>query len=270
MPLSQFGKADANARKRRGLSPLPDIDGDELGFFVQLGAAVKENSIKPVDAALFAQFARFGLTTNGFDPSKLDARRKGLLRALQDGPAVAISAFQSAAVLRDGWSWATGLDNFGFDYPMRALVSGPYLGGNGEKEATYPLRYTDAAGQALSGENSYTITFDRRPRSTPSGRSPSITPGTSCSSTTRSGVTRSARHTGLVTAPDGWITIPLPLRRPRRGRRQELATDPGRTVLPGAEAVSAAGGGAEGRVRARRKSCKTNRLRFPGARQAGI
>ena len=59
-------------------------------------------------------------------------RRKGLLRALQDGPSVAISAFQSAAVQRNGWAWATGLDDFGFDYPLRALVAGPYLGGQGE------------------------------------------------------------------------------------------------------------------------------------------
>ena len=94
--------------------------------------AVKANAIKPADEALFAQFARIGLTKDGFDASKLDAaRRKGLLRALQDGPSVATSAFVSAAVQRNGWSLATGLDDFGFDYPLRALVSGPYLGGQG-------------------------------------------------------------------------------------------------------------------------------------------
>ena len=124
------------------LPPLPDIAGDELGFFTQLGAAVKADAIKPVDEALFAQFARIGLSRDGFDASKLDpARRKGLARALNDGPSVAISAFQSAAVQRNGWSWATRLDDFGFDYPLRALVSGPYLGGQGEKEAMYPLRH---------------------------------------------------------------------------------------------------------------------------------
>ena len=125
---------------------------------------MKANAIKPADEALFAQFARIGLTRNGFDPSKLDpARRKGLLRALQDGPSVAISAFQSAAVQRNGWSWATGLDDFGFDYPLRALVAGPYLGGQGEKEAMYPLRYTDSSGKVLTGENAYTIKFASPP-----------------------------------------------------------------------------------------------------------
>jgi len=132
-PLSAFGNADAKPRAAV-LPPPPDIASDELGFFTQLGAAVRANPIKPADEALFAQFARIGLTRDCFDASKLSPeRRKGLLRALQDGPSVAISAFQSAAVQRNGWSWATGLDDFGFDYPLRALVSGPYLGGQGEK-----------------------------------------------------------------------------------------------------------------------------------------
>ena len=89
-PLSAFGKADAKPQTVP-LPPLPDIGGDELGFFTHLGAAVKANPIKPADEALFAQFARIELTEDGFDASKVDAaRRKGLLRALQDGPSVAI------------------------------------------------------------------------------------------------------------------------------------------------------------------------------------
>jgi hypothetical protein len=165
VPLSAYGKAEAKPQTA-ALSPLPDIANDELGFFTQLGAAVKANPIRPADEALFAQFARIGLTKDGFDPSKLDAaRRKGLLRALQDGPSVAISAFQTAAVQRNGWAWATGLDDFGFDYPLRALVSGPYLGGQGEKEAMYPLRYADSDGKVLTGagETSYTIKFPSAP-----------------------------------------------------------------------------------------------------------
>jgi len=161
--LSQFGRPDAKP-KAGTLSPLPEIANDDLGFFTQLGAAVKANGVKPADQALFAQFARIGLTTDGFDASKLSPpRRKGLFRALQDGPSVAISAFVSAAVQRNGWAWATGLDSFGFDYPLRALVAGPYLGGQGEKEAMYPLRYADSAGKVLTGENNYTIKFAAPP-----------------------------------------------------------------------------------------------------------
>jgi hypothetical protein len=163
VPLSDLDTA-AKQPGTATLAPLPDIAGDDLGFFVHLAAALKDNTVKPEDKALFAQFARIGLDANGFDAAKLTPeRRAGLLRALKDGPAVAASAFATAAVLRNGWSWATGLDNFGYDYPLRALVSGPYLGGQGEKEAMYPLRFTDAAGQVLTGARTYTVKFDKPP-----------------------------------------------------------------------------------------------------------
>jgi hypothetical protein len=146
------------------LPPLPSIAGDELGFFKQLGFALKSNTVKPADAALFGQFARIGLTKEGFDPSKLSPdMRKGLLRALADGPAVAVSSFASTASVRNGWNWVTGLDSFGFNYPLRAMIAGPYLGGNGEREAMYPIRYTDADGQTLNGANKYLVKMDRPP-----------------------------------------------------------------------------------------------------------
>jgi len=209
-PLSLFGKAGAKPQGA-SLAPLPDIAGDDLGFFTQLGAAVKANPIKPADEALFAQFARIGLTKDGFDPSKLDpARRKGLLHALADGPSVATSAFQSAAVQRNGWSWATGLDDFGFDYPLRALVSGPYLGGQGEKEAMYPLRYTDSAGKVLSGENAYTIRFASAPPVDAFWSLTVYNAGDKLLVGNPIGRYKVGSDTqGLVTASDGSITIPL-------------------------------------------------------------
>jgi hypothetical protein len=159
-PLGPSGAAvSANA-----LPPLPSIAGDELGFLKHLAFALKENRIKPADQALFAQFARIGLTADGFDPAKLsEPARKGLLRGLEDGPAVVVSSLASTATKRNGWDWATGLDSFGFNYPLRAMVASAYLGGNGEREAMYPLRYTDADGNVLNGANRYVIKFDREP-----------------------------------------------------------------------------------------------------------
>lgn len=146
------------------LPPLPSVDGDELGFFKQLAFALKSNTIKPADQALFAQFARIGLTKDGFDPSKLsDPARKGMLRGLTDAPPVVVASLASTAVNRNGWTWATGLDSFGFNYPLRAMVAGAYLGGNGEREAMYPLRSTDSDGNALNGANRYVVKFDHEP-----------------------------------------------------------------------------------------------------------
>ncbi|MCQ8230386.1 DUF1214 domain-containing protein [Pantoea trifolii] len=65
--------------------------------------------------------------------------------------------------MRQGWSYVKGLDDFGYNYPLRSLVSGPYLGGQGEKEAVYPIRYNDSKGETLDGANSYTLTLDSEP-----------------------------------------------------------------------------------------------------------
>jgi hypothetical protein len=146
------------------LPPLPSIAGDELGFFKQLAFALKSNAVKLDDKALFAQFARIGLTAKGFDENKVSPEmRRGLVRALVDGPAVVVSSFASTSSVRDGWNWVTGLDSFGFNYPLRAMVAGPYLGGNGEREAMYPIRYTDADGQGLDGANKYIVKLSKEP-----------------------------------------------------------------------------------------------------------
>jgi hypothetical protein len=106
------------------LPPLPVTSGDDLGFYKELAFALKSNAVKPDDKALFAQFARIGLTTDGFDESKLSPdMRRGVVRALADGPAVVVSSFASTATVRNGWNWVTGLDSFGFNYPLRAMGS---------------------------------------------------------------------------------------------------------------------------------------------------
>ncbi|MFZ3282844.1 DUF1254 domain-containing protein [Pseudomonas sp.] len=162
-PLSQRDNRSYQA-KSVTLPALPAATDDGLDFFRELAAAIKENPVPTRDEALFAQFSRFGLTAKGFDPSHLSPPQKaGLVRALADGPKVAVSSLVSSASQRNGWAWAKGLDSFGTNYPLRALVSGPYLGGQGEKEAMYPLRSTDSKGQQLSGDKHYVLHFKSAP-----------------------------------------------------------------------------------------------------------
>jgi hypothetical protein len=154
----------SGATKETKLDPMPEIGDDPLGFFSHLAFALKTNAVPAADEALFAQFARIGLTAKGFDPSGIpEATRKGLVRAMTDAPAVVVSSMVSIAENRQGWTWATGLDNFGFTYTMRSLVAGPYLGGNGEREATYPTRYTDSDNAPLTGASNYVIRFKKAP-----------------------------------------------------------------------------------------------------------
>ncbi|SEL36245.1 DUF1254 domain-containing protein [Streptacidiphilus jiangxiensis] len=154
--LTPSGNAPADG----GLAPLPDITGDPLGFYTHLGAALAANPVYPTDQALVAQFTRIGLTPEGFSPSGLtDRQRAALARALADGPAAAQAGFAATAEIRNGWTWVVGMDAFGFDYPRRAVVSGPYLGGNGEREAMYPGGFVDDRGEILDGRHAYRVTF---------------------------------------------------------------------------------------------------------------
>ncbi|MEA3469576.1 MAG: DUF1214 domain-containing protein [Thermodesulfobacteriota bacterium] len=146
------------------LDAMPAIGDDPLGFFTHLSFALQANQVTGADEALFAQFTRIGLTEEGFDPSKIsEDTKQGLLKGLADGPAVATASFASTASKREGWDWVTGMDSFGFNYPLRAMIAGPYLGGNGELEAMYPIRYTDSKGAPLTGANEYVIRFKKAP-----------------------------------------------------------------------------------------------------------
>lgn len=60
-------------------------------------------------------------------------------------------------------NWGTGLDSLGFNYPLRAMVAGPYLSGQGEHEAMYPLRFTDSKNQPLTGATQYEIKLASAP-----------------------------------------------------------------------------------------------------------
>lgn len=136
----------------------------EFGFFYNLAQAMKYNPILPDDKALVALFERIGLKAGSFDPSKLHPLQiQGIKEAMAEAPATIISNTATAGVNRDGWVWASDIDNFGFNYGLRALVSGPYLGGQGEKEAMYPIRYNDSENKVLTGENEYTIHFETLP-----------------------------------------------------------------------------------------------------------
>lgn len=146
------------------LPSMPALHNDGLDFFRQLAFAMKSNPVKPQDTGLFGQFSRIGLTGNGFNPDNIAPPIiEGVKRGVQDAPNVAVSTLVSTSEVRQGWSYVKGLDDFGYNYPLRSLVSGPYLGGQGEKEAVYPIRYNDSEGAPLTGANSYMLTLNGEP-----------------------------------------------------------------------------------------------------------
>lgn len=161
-PLSQQDNANYEAPAAT-LPTLPDIAGDELGFFEHLGYAMQKNPIPERDAALAGQLERIGLTTGGFDRSRLTPEQiSELKRAMEDATVVASAAITTTSTRKDGWDWAV-LDGYGFNYPLRAVHSGPYLGGNSAREALYPNTYVDSDGNLLTGANRYELRFEKAP-----------------------------------------------------------------------------------------------------------
>ncbi|OEF25898.1 DUF1254 domain-containing protein [Vibrio rumoiensis] len=155
--------------KATKVNPLPKAPGDAkdpLNFYVQLGEYLKANPLPERQQALFGQFKKIGITENGFDKSQLSpAQQKLLAQAVVDGQKIVNvqAANPSATTAKDGWYYSFLLDSFGDDNAFRSLVSHPYLGGQGAKEAMYPIAYTDIKGKPLSGQNDYTMHFDKEP-----------------------------------------------------------------------------------------------------------
>lgn len=161
-PLSQLNKAKYVVPVAT-LPPMPDIAGDDLGFFVHLGYAMQHNPVLPRDAALVGQFERIGLTSRGFDRTKLSPEQVAALkRSLADAAVVASAAVSTTAKKIGAWD-STVIDGYGFNYPLRAVHSGPYLGGNMVQEAYYPSTYFDSDNNPLTGANRYELRFAKVP-----------------------------------------------------------------------------------------------------------
>lgn len=113
---------------------------------------MKYNSYSREEEALIAQFRKIGLEPGKFSEEKLTPSQiERLTEALKTALKAVISNAASATVIRNGWQYADGMGEFGYNYGLRALVSGPYLGGQGSVEAMYPIRYVDDEGKILDG-----------------------------------------------------------------------------------------------------------------------
>lgn len=76
------------------------------------------------------------MTRKGFDPEALSsAQASQLERALADATIVASAAVSTTAVKVNGWD-SIMIDRYGYNYPLRAVHSGPYLGGNMARTST--------------------------------------------------------------------------------------------------------------------------------------
>lgn len=149
-------------------SVLPEMPSypisDSLRFYRYLTFAMSQNPILEEDISLVGQFERIGIKDGTFDETSLNEHQlRGLKEAAIESPMAILASMYSSTHINNGWIMALKLDNYGYDFSFRSLISGPYLGGQGEKEAMYPARYTDSNNQLLEGKNAYKIQFKEEP-----------------------------------------------------------------------------------------------------------
>ncbi|AZQ60798.1 DUF1254 domain-containing protein [Flammeovirga pectinis] len=158
-------KGYENMNKQTELPEMPVFPtSDSLRFYKYLAFALSQNPTYTEDISLVGQFERIGIKGGKFSTDNLNEHQiKGLKEAAIEAPLAILSSMYSSSVTSNGWNIATKLDNYGYDFPFRSLISGPYLGGQGEKEAMYPIRFIDSDNAPVEGKNSYTITFDEEP-----------------------------------------------------------------------------------------------------------
>ncbi|MPY25510.1 DUF1254 domain-containing protein [Shewanella sp. YLB-07] len=165
-PLSMYLSGEITDVTSIPLSPRAGAAKDPLRFYEELGVYLKANPIPERQQALLGQFKKIGLTENGFDPSKLtQAMKVQLEKAVRDGQKIVAAQTSNPVTLtqKDAWFYSFVLDQFGDDNALRSLISHPYLGGQGAKEAMYPIAFTDSQGQLLTGNKNYSMHFRSAP-----------------------------------------------------------------------------------------------------------
>ncbi|AYF44576.1 PF06863 family protein [Halobacteriovorax sp. BALOs_7] len=163
-PLAEY--TDGKKVQLFGLSNRPGDEKDPLRFFTELNEYLLDNVLNDIDKAQMQQLEKIGITSEGFKKEMLTPAQQDILKqVLKDGVEIANAQIYNPAHTKivNGWSYVFDLDNFGQDYALRSMVAHPYLGGQGEKEAIYPIRYKDSKGNTLVGSKQYRMKFNSNP-----------------------------------------------------------------------------------------------------------
>ncbi|ATA56802.1 hypothetical protein CKY39_28960 [Variovorax boronicumulans] len=126
-------------------------------FAAQVNAALRDNAPPAGDAARLARYAALGI---GPGAGPLDDGQRAALQAALDTVLPRLREAQSGRTTASGWVQMPLVEgSFGDDHLARALIALKYIGMLESREATYPMAWHDATGEALTGQRRYTLRF---------------------------------------------------------------------------------------------------------------
>jgi hypothetical protein len=132
-------------------------------YYTLLAELLKSNPPAAADAPMVAQLAKIGIVPGqDFDWSKLDpALQKALEDSIKPTQGKILANFARIGENINGWTYTPKTGVYGTNYIDRATVAMVGLGANRPEDAIYPTSEKDTDGNAYSGANKYVIRFEK-------------------------------------------------------------------------------------------------------------
>jgi hypothetical protein len=223
-PLSRWGKQRAKAPKRHDVPKPITAEQHPLGPWLTLNAMLAENPPSAQHDVLLKQFVRLGIGPGLDVTAAPEPVRQSLIRAGATGTALLKEQFlgTSWATVVNGWRYPPSEETrFGDDFLQRA--ANQTLGGvaaGDPAEAVHLIGFADIDGNALSADARYELHFDGDdlPPVDAFWSLTGYTPDMNLIPNPLGRYTIGDRTEGLVTDPDGGLTIFLQTRPPGADR----------------------------------------------------
>jgi hypothetical protein len=171
-PLSQWGKNPQPVKAVIDASlDMKTPPGEQVNkmpaaaYFKYAAEVMKKNPPHVTDWSMVARLKRIGIEPGkSFDYGTLDPGvQQALDKAATDGLKGMQAKIPTLARVVNGWQMNTDtMGVYGNYYLKRAIVAMVGLGANQPEDAVYPLNISDADGKPLTGENKYTLHFDKQ------------------------------------------------------------------------------------------------------------
>jgi len=170
-PLSAWGKPytpPANVPLKKGVDGETLVNAQVMAlnaeeFFSNLNRLLATNPPYPDDAPLLEKLRPLGIAPSepfamaGWSPEVRAAIEEGVMA----GKAALAEEAKKLGKKVNNWGLTYDMGRYGTRYAYRAAWTFVGIGGNVIEDAFYPLTLLDSAGNPLTGEHSYTLTFGK-------------------------------------------------------------------------------------------------------------